>query len=81
MKVRVQFFSRLKDLVREAEADYEIAEGSTVADLLAQLYACSPALREWDASILVGAGVEFVGRDYVLRPNDEIAIMPPVQGG
>lgn len=81
MKVRVQFFSRLKDLVRDAEAEYEIADGSTVADLLAQLYACSPALREWDSSILVGAGVEFVARDYVLRPNDEIAIMPPVQGG
>lgn len=81
MTVRVQFFSRLKDLVREPEADYEMAEGSTVADLLAQLYACTPALREWDNNILIGAGVEFVARDYVLRPNDQIAIMPPVQGG
>jgi molybdopterin converting factor small subunit len=52
-----------------------------VDDLLAQLYACSPPLREWDSSILIGAGVEFVGRDYVLQPNDEIAIMPPLQGG
>ena len=81
MKVRVQFFSRLKDLVRTPEADYEIAEGSTVADLLSELYACTPALRDWDSNILIGAGVEFVGRDYQLQPNDEIAIMPPVQGG
>jgi molybdopterin converting factor small subunit len=81
VKVRVQFFSRLKDLVREPEAEYEVAEGSTVSDLLAQLYACSPALREWDSSLLVGVGVEFVQREYVLRPNDQIAIMPPVQGG
>jgi len=81
MKVRVQFFSRLKDLVREAESEYEIASGSTVSDLLDQLYACSPALRDWDKSILIGAGVEFVERDYVLRPNDQVAIMPPVQGG
>ncbi len=81
MKVRVQFFSRLKDLVREPEADYDVAEDSTVADLLAQLYACTPALRDWDQSILVGAGVEFVERDYKLQPNDQIAIMPPVQGG
>ncbi len=81
MKVRVQFFSRLKDLVREPEAEYELAAGSTVADLLAQLYACTPALRAWDSNILVGAGVEFVGRDYVIRPHEEISIMPPVQGG
>jgi len=38
-------------------------------------------LREWDKSILVAAGVEFVGRDYVLQPSDDISIMPPVQGG
>ena len=81
MKVRVQFFSRLKDLVREAETEYEIADGSTVSDLLAELYACTPALRAWDSSILVGAGVEFVERDYQLQQDDQIAIMPPVQGG
>jgi molybdopterin converting factor small subunit len=81
MQVHVQFFSRLKELVRDAESSYELAPGSTVADLLAELYACSPALRDWDKSILIGAGVEFVSRDYVLQPGDEIAIMPPVQGG
>ena len=81
MKVRVQFYSRLKDLVGEAETDYELPTGATVAELLAQIYACSPQLRDWDNSILVGAGVEFVDRGYVLQPNDQIAIMPPVQGG
>lgn len=81
MKVRVQFFSRLKDLAGTAEADCDLPDGSTVADLLVHLYQRSSALRDWDSSILVGAGVEFVERDYVLQPNDEIAIMPPVQGG
>jgi molybdopterin converting factor small subunit len=52
-----------------------------VSDLLDVIYAGAPALRAWDKSILIGAGVEFVERDYVLRPNEDIAIMPPVQGG
>jgi len=30
---------------------------------------------------LIGAGVEFVDRNYKLCPGDEISIMPPVQGG
>jgi len=30
---------------------------------------------------VVAAGLEFVGRDYLLRPSDQISIMPPVQGG
>ncbi|MGZ5023118.1 MAG: MoaD/ThiS family protein, partial [Chthoniobacterales bacterium] len=59
----------------------EMPEGATVADLLGKLYAQLPILREWDNTILIGAGLEFVRRDYVLRPNEQIAIMPPVQGG
>lgn len=81
MKVRVLFFSQLKEAVGASERQMEIAEGTTIADLLTSLYDASPRLRDWDRSILVGAGVEFVERDYTIRNGDEIAIMPPVQGG
>ncbi|MDP9005243.1 MAG: MoaD/ThiS family protein [Verrucomicrobiota bacterium] len=59
----------------------EVPDGTEVATLLETLYSRTPPLREWDKSILVAAGVEFVRRDYVLQPGDEISIMPPVQGG
>ena len=81
MKVHVQFFSRLRDPAGSSETEIELPAGSTPADLLELLYLQTPALRDWDKSILVAAGVEFVGRDYVLRPSDQISIMPPVQGG
>lgn len=81
MKVRVQFFSHLKDVARLSEIELELTAGATVADLLEMLYTHRPALRDWDSSILIGAGVEFVERDYVVEPNEEISIMPPVQGG
>ena len=81
MKVRVQFFSRLRDLAGLAETEMEVPDKTTITDLLGLVYSRTPALREWDKSILVAAGVEFVGRDYVLQPNDDISIMPPVQGG
>ena len=79
MNVHVQFFSRLRDLAGESEL--EVPERTTVAELLGILYARAPALRDWDKSILVAAGVEFVGRDYILQSDDRISIMPPVQGG
>jgi molybdopterin converting factor small subunit len=81
MKVHVQFFSRLRDLAGRSEMDVDVPAEGTAADLLELLYSQTPALREWDKSILVASGVEFVGRDYVLKPDDEISIMPPVQGG
>jgi molybdopterin converting factor small subunit len=81
VKVQVHFFSRLKDIAKSSELEVEVKDGASVNDLLGQLYACIPVLRDWDSTILIGAGVEFVGRDHVLQPNEQIAIMPPVQGG
>ena len=81
MKVHVQFFSRLRDLAGTQEAELEVPDATNVASLLEILYSHTHALRDWDKSILVAAGVEFVGRDYVVQPNDQISIMPPVQGG
>ncbi len=81
MKIRVQFFSHLKDLVRASELEVDVAEGITAGELLDLLYSRYARMRDWDSSILIGAGVEFVERNHVLRPDDEISIMPPVQGG
>ena len=81
MKVHVQFFSRLRDLAGVSEMEMEVSEETRAADLLGLLYSRTPALRDWDKSILVAAGVEFVGRDYILQSDDQISIMPPVQGG
>ena len=81
MKVRVQFFSRLRDLIGASEMELEVPEGATATDLLHELYSKTPALRDWDKSILVASGVEFVGRDYAIKNGDQISVMPPVQGG
>ena len=81
MKVQVHFFSRLRDLVGTSEMDFEVPERTTAADLLDTVYSKTPALRDWDKSILIASGLEFVGRNYVVKNGDEISIMPPVQGG
>jgi molybdopterin converting factor small subunit len=81
MKIRVQFYSQLRDLAGAQQLDVDLAETATVTDLLEKVYEKVPALRARDKSILVGAGVEFVDRNYKLKSGEEISIMPPVQGG
>jgi molybdopterin converting factor small subunit len=81
MKVRVQFYAQLRELVKIHDVEFELPQGATVRELLGKIYAQEPALRAHDKSILVGAGLEFVDRNYRLNPGEEIAIMPPVQGG
>jgi molybdopterin converting factor small subunit len=81
MEIHVQFFGQLRDAAGASDLDLELSAGSTVGDLLAAVYERVPALRNWNESILIGAGVEFVGRTHALQPNEQIALMPPVQGG
>jgi len=81
MKVRVQFYAQLRDLAEIRELDVDLPEGSSVRDLLAKIYAQRPLLREYDKTILIGSGVEFVDRDHQLKSGEEISVMPPVQGG
>jgi molybdopterin converting factor small subunit len=81
MKVRVQFYAQLRDLIGICQSDVDLAEGATVGDLLEKIYVQQPALRRHDKSILIGVGVEFVDRNYKPKAGEEIAIMPPVQGG
>jgi MoaD family protein len=81
MKIRVQFYAQLRDLMGISDLEVDVPEGATVRDLLDKIYSQQPSLRDHDKNILVGAGVEFVDRDYNLKAGGEIAIMPPVQGG
>jgi molybdopterin converting factor small subunit len=81
MKVRVQFYAQLRELVGVQELELELPKGATVRELLDKLYEQRSALRAHDKSILIGAGLEFVDRHYKLKPAEEIAVMPPVQGG
>lgn len=81
MNVPVEFYAQLRDLAGMSELELEIHSGATVSDLLELIYQRTPALRAQDKSILIGAGVEFVDRNHVIKPGETISIMPPVQGG
>ena len=81
MKVRTEFYSRLKEVVGAPALEISLPEKATVNELLEQLLASHPQLRDFERSMLFGVGVEFVNRNHVLNDDDVVAIMPPVQGG
>jgi sulfur-carrier protein len=81
IKVRAEFYSRLKEIVDASVIDLSLPENATVNDLFEQLQERYPQLRDFGKSVLFGMDVEFVDRDHELKDGDTIAIMPPVQGG
>lgn len=81
MKVRVLFFSILRDLTGESEIVVDLPDGATMTSLLDHLFERWPKLREWDQSLLLALDQTYVKRQEPLREGAEIALMPPVQGG
>jgi molybdopterin converting factor small subunit len=81
MQVFVHFYSYFKDLAGCAETVQNVADGSTINDLLRELIVRFPKLAGMQNSTLIAIGVEYQGRAYVLKPGDEISLFPPVQGG
>jgi len=80
MKIHVLFFSLLRDISGTERLELAF-EGATVADLLKKLYGEFPDLSKWDSSLLLAVNCEYARRDQSLQDNDEVALMPPVQGG
>ena len=81
MKVRAEFYSRVKEILGASAFELSLPKNATVNDLFEQLKETYPKLRDFEKSMLFGVGVEFVDRNHVLNEGDVIAIMPPVQGG
>ncbi len=79
--VKVLFFSLLRDVVGGEEMEVAIAEGETVATFLEGLMERFPGLRAWESKILVAVDRGYADREAVLRDGQEVAVMPPVQGG
>lgn len=79
MHVRVLPFGVLKDWLGDSAPTIELAQGSTVAELLELLSArqAAPPLR----GIAVSVNAEFAAASHVLRENDEVGLLPPVSGG
>ena len=81
MTVRVEFYSRLKEIVGASILEIALPDNATVSDLIQQLLSEYPKLRDFQKSMLFGIGVDFVEKNHALCDGDVIAIMPPVQGG
>ena len=81
MKIRAEFYSRLKEIVGTPSLEITMPDGATVQDLVATLSSDYPPLRDFQDSLLFGIDVEFVDKKHVLRDGEMIAVMPPVQGG
>ena len=84
MRVKLMSFGVLKDLLGAATEEVDLAEGSTVGDLLQILEQrtsnSSMSPKVWQ-SLAVAVNREYSSVAVQLRDGDEVALLPPVSGG
>ena len=83
MKVRVLFFSVLRDITGTDEVEWQLPASAVLADLLTEVETRWPRLRDWAGSMLLAVDQTYVKRGDALPLHEgaEVALMPPVQGG
>lgn len=81
MRVQVLFFGVLKDIAGKSSDSLEVPEGASVRDLLMHVESGVPRLKESLPSLAVAVNQQYAGPDTKLKPNDEVALLPPVSGG
>ena len=79
MRIRVLSFGVLLEMLGANSATIELAEASTVAELLVELRRSHPAIEL--RGIAVSVNSEYAHASQVLRENDEVGLLPPVSGG
>lgn len=81
MQIRVRFFSYFQDLTGCSATAEDVPEGATLGQLLKQLHLRYPKIAPLHHSSLLAVGLEYQDPSYVLQPEDEVSLFPPVQGG
>ena len=81
MRVTVRLFARLRDIAGTAEMLRDTAPGATIGAVWHELAGEFPALAAYERSISTALNADYARMDHVLRPDDEVAFLPPVSGG
>jgi molybdopterin synthase sulfur carrier subunit len=78
-KYKIRAFGVTKDLLGGKDTSIEI-RGTTVRELRRELGERFPELLDL-RSLFIAVNNDYADDDLVLKPTDEIALIPPVSGG
>lgn len=81
MKVTVLVFSRLREVIGADQLAIELTDGSGIGELVETLERKHPGLAGWRGKLLLARNGEWADAETEIAEGDEIALMPPVQGG
>jgi molybdopterin synthase sulfur carrier subunit len=80
MVLELLLFGITKDIIGDSPFSFEMNDGNTAAKLLESLIRKYPDLKNLN-SMAIAVNGEYAQPTTLIKPGDEIALIPPVSGG
>jgi len=80
MEVKITAFGIAKDILKGKTTSLKLNEGHAVTDVRKALIQSYPDFQKL-ASLQFAVNEDYVSEDYIVQPNDEVVLIPPVSGG
>jgi len=81
VKVRLQYFAVLRDIIGESAAEVTVPEGTRPRDVWQSLRASHAALAGYAQPPMTAINESYASPDAELHECDELVFIPPVAGG
>ena len=81
MRIKVLFFSSLKEKLGKTSEEFEFTGSLSITELKNFLIAKYPEGKDILNNSMFAANEQYVDEKYTLKNGDTIAIIPPVSGG
>jgi molybdopterin converting factor subunit 1 len=81
--VTVKYFANLKQMAGKDEDQFDIKEGTTLAQLSDLIKQSVPQIGDMvrEKKVMISLNYDVVPLDTVVKDGDEIALLPPFSGG
>ena len=81
MRIKVLYFSSVKDKVGIPSEEFELTGNSTISDLIKLISEKYPQIEDSLKNSMFAVNEEYASTDQELKEGDTVAIIPPVSGG
>ena len=80
IKLKLKCFSQVKYALGKSEITYELNEGTTIKQLEKMVRKKAKGKLD-DVSMSVAINKQYISKNAEIKDGDEVAFIPPVQGG
>lgn len=81
MTIRILLFASLARETGTRQLDLEVPDGATVEQAVTIVSERLPAVAAMRSRVALAVDMAYVKPGHVLKPADELALIPPVSGG